>query len=217
MRRYLAVAGIARVAALIGESAVRNYGIVYGDPAGAASEEDWKAAVASANATDSILIPGYNISANYPGQPINPGQQKDTWNLAISVSGDVPSKNASGKDVLFTGTAIQWLPPKSLVGNLSDGEAAGDGSWTICGLVLVANKLKSSAAKINQTCDGLLSAPCLDALRDYDKRSGPCTDVNFDAAGTCKDDFGSGWIALPFGKFSLIWCKRSGLDPMHNY
>ena len=207
MARHYVILGLTVVVASYVNNPVQIAGAaVYGDAAKAANLPAWEAAEASPNASSRIQIPGYNISAKYPGDSI------DGWTLSISVAAEVALTHASRHN--FTGTTIRWSPPKSLIKRRDSGKSIGDDSWGMCALVIVSGKLHSGKGDVNSTCSGVVSDSCLGWLTSYAKRSGPCNDI-FDVDEWCRDSVGAdshNWLEIPISEWATYICRFCGLN-----
>ena len=175
-RFVLAVAALL-LTALANAVKITKNGFRMGKFAVGADDSVWRQAIASANATGSVQVPGYNWSSPYPGSPM------DDWTLSISVTADVPSHKHVDK--FFTGTAIRWSTPDSLVKN---GSVVRDKSWQRCLDVFSGHNFGSDKQEISPTCDGLLPDSCLQVLRRWAENSASCNLAAWDELPkSCRD------------------------------
>jgi hypothetical protein len=170
----------------------------FGNQAEGISTAEWELAMRSANATGTTSIPGYNITAKYPGK------RSDNWTLSISVASDIPGGNtANGQFV--TGTQLEWTAPPGLI-------SSADPSWFLCRTAYSSSKLKhDGSGSTNGSCDGLLSDDCLSALQSSLTAGTQCQ--NNTLPSICVDELGLSdgeGFGLTSGK---PWSARNFFQP----
>ncbi|KAK4072904.1 uncharacterized protein Triagg1_5581 [Trichoderma aggressivum f. europaeum] len=151
------------------------YAQAFGDEAQSISNVDWELGMRNANATGTASIPGYNITAKYPGE------RSDNWTVSISVSSDIQGGNAAGGQFV-TGTQIEWTAPQGLIGS-------ADPSWFLCRTAYSSSKLKKSDSAPSQgSCNGILSDSCWSDLQGSLEAGKQCQ--NNTMPPSCVDELG---------------------------
>ncbi|KAL6831629.1 hypothetical protein V8C40DRAFT_262936 [Trichoderma camerunense] len=139
------------------------------------SNVDWQLGMRNANATGTASIPGYNVTAKYPGE------RSDNWTVSISVSSDIPGGNTAGGQFV-TGTQVEWTAPQGLIGS-------ADPSWFLCRTAYSSSKLMGSESAPSQgSCDGILSDNCWSDLQESLEAGGQCQ--NNTLPPSCTDELG---------------------------
>ncbi|KKP05605.1 hypothetical protein THAR02_02331 [Trichoderma harzianum] len=139
------------------------------------SNVDWQLGMRNANATGTASIPGYNVTAKYPGE------RSDNWTVSISVSSDIPEGNTAGGQFV-TGTQIEWTAPQGLIGS-------ADPSWFLCRTAYSSSKLMGSESAPSQgSCSGILSDNCWSDLQESLEAGGQCQ--NNTLPPSCTDELG---------------------------
>ncbi|QYT00041.1 hypothetical protein H0G86_007149 [Trichoderma simmonsii] len=139
------------------------------------SNVDWQLGMRNANATGTASIPGYNVTAKYPGE------RSDNWTVSISVSSDIPGGNTAGGQFV-TGTQIEWTAPQGLIGS-------ADPSWFLCRTAYSSSKLMGTESAPGQrSCNGILSDNCWSDLQESLEAGGQCQ--NNTLPPSCTDELG---------------------------
>ncbi|UNI17674.1 hypothetical protein JDV02_004000 [Purpureocillium takamizusanense] len=165
-------------------AAYASNGMTVADLAVRADDTVWRDAIVHLNATNATSVPGYNISAPYSKYP----QRTPDWELAISVTADIPTTEPAGK--FFTGTAINWTPALELRRN---GTVRGDKSWTVCMGVYKGAKLRTDKVQVDSTCDGILPDKCVKELQQQASGNSVCSRTA-SLPSECVDEMGKGDI-----------------------
>ena len=134
----------------------------------------WRELAAHSNATGSIAITGYNVSAPFPQTAAD--AESVPWNLTLRVVADIPALDG-GKYV--TGAAVTLDPPAELQGKQVNG------SWANC-FVAWSTTSHHSTADSNGGCSGFLSQKCIKALETAFSNPNVCSNGDY-----TPDDCGS--------------------------
>lgn len=166
------------------------------------SNSDWQLGMRNANATGTASIPGYNVTAKYPGE------RSDNWTVSISVSSDIPGGNTAGGQFV-TGTQIEWTAPQGLIGS-------ADPSWFLCRTAYSSSKLMGSESAPSQgSCNGILSDNCWSDLQESLEAGGQCQ--NNTLPPSCTDELGLSdgeGFGLTTGIFNSLLFSRTLLLTM---
>lgn len=168
------------------------------------SNVDWQLGMRNANATGTASIPGYNVTAKYPGE------RSDNWTVSISVSSDIPGGNTAGGQFV-TGTQIEWTAPQGLIGS-------ADPSWFLCRTAYSSSKLMGSQSAPSQgSCNGILSDNCWSDLQESLEAGGQCQ--NNTLPPSCTDELGLSdgeGFGLTSGNFNSLLFPRSNSFTHHD-
>lgn len=187
-RSTYTMAGLA-VALLAGQATA----MISGDNAVDVSPEEWIQIMDSPNATNTIHVPGYNISRSYDdddGISVN-------WTMSLKVVADIPVPNSDNE--FFTATEIRIHPPESMTMRNGSADPADD-SWLHCETYLFTVEMGGADDEINPRCEGVVSDDCLDALKDIALTNSCATSPARPEA--CEGDVSRGLGAATWGPIS---------------
>lgn len=122
------------------------------------NDEVWEEAFRTPNATGSVRVKGFNLSHPFPGT------ESDDWAWTIQVrDGILRSRDSK----YATGIWVQLDMPDSLVRLAPNGTfLLDDGSWHVCESIWEFPALKSDAATVEGSCEGIVPKECHDLWTD---------------------------------------------------
>lgn len=150
----------------------------------AASTAEWEEALSNRpNASNTITVPGYNISNVYPGSSV-------AWTLEISVVGTIMVEDVNDfeegivsyetiSDVeYYDARRLRLVPPKEIefdperwsepprYAAPSQKTAGANNSWIVC-QSWFSFIPESNVDEVDPSCEGTLPAECIDELRSF--------------------------------------------------
>ncbi|KAK0641975.1 hypothetical protein B0T16DRAFT_461996 [Cercophora newfieldiana] len=117
----------------------------------------WDEAFRAPNATGSVRVKGFNLSAPFPGTA------SDDWGFTIQVRDSI--RRSDGK--FATGIWIQLDAPDNLVQKTTNRTTVPqDPSWRVCQGFMDFPTLRSDAETVPGSCEGVLPKECIEAYAD---------------------------------------------------
>ena len=152
--------------ALLPHAALAALAVQIGAGQSEISDKGWESASSSPNATGSAALSGFNVSQEWPGEPIK------GWSLDINVLADVPSKDKD--DEFYTGVTFSLSAPDELQTKLDNGSTVlqvdnpNNSSWAVCMTIItfLTEESLEDGYDDDGSCHATLGDKCVDALKD---------------------------------------------------